>query len=219
MKINTDGVLLGAMARAERPTRILDIGTGTGVIALMLAQRFTPAHIDAIEIDVSAAHTARRNFDASPFAGRVSCHAVSLADFEPEAPYGLVVTNPPFFLHSLKNDDVRKRMARHTDMLFFEHLLEWARRWLNPDGILQLILPAALADHVGRKAVDAYGMSIQTATTIRSFASHPPIRRVLALRGIPGGHACDEHEFAIYERQGVYSTAYRELLKDFFLAF
>ena len=97
MKINTDGVLLGAMATALHPQRILDVGTGTGVISLMLAQRFPAVVIDAIEIDAKAADTARRNFEASPFSGRISCHPVSLGDFEPRAPYDLIVSNPPFF--------------------------------------------------------------------------------------------------------------------------
>ena len=219
MKINTDGVLLGAMAHAGVPKRVLDVGTGTGVIALMLAQRFPMANIHALEIDVLAADTAARNFSGSPYADRLSCHAVALADFEPEAPYDLMVSNPPFFLHSLKNEDIRKRMARHTDMAFFAQLLDRSQRWLNPAGSLQLILPAPLADVVSRKAIDDYGMAVHTVTMIRSYTSHPPIRHVVTLGKVRNAEGCETREFLIYERRGVYSPAYRKLLKDFFLAF
>ncbi len=219
MKINTDGVLLGAMVHAGAPMRILDIGTGTGVIALMLAQRFPLATIDAIEIDEVAAGAARGNFENSPFAERISSYAVALGDFEPEGPYDLMVSNPPYFLHSLTNSDTRRRIARHTDMSFFVQLLERSRRWLSPAGSLQLVLPVTLASLVGWKAVDEHGMFIQREATIRSFPSHPPIRRVLAVGRKPGEGVNEVNDFSIYERSGIYSPAYRKLLKDFFLAF
>ncbi|MGV3763916.1 tRNA1(Val) (adenine(37)-N6)-methyltransferase [Parapedobacter sp.] len=220
MKINTDGVLLAAMVAADFPKRILDVGTGTGVISLMLAQRFPLATIDAIEIDTSPADTARRNFEDSPFASRLTSHAVSLVDFDGRAPYDLIVSNPPFFLRSLQNDDRRKRMARHTDMGFFDELLMRSKRWLAPTGSLQVILPPDLADSIGKKAAEDHGLGTQTAVTIRSFASHPPIRRVVSL-GQPGGGADGGDAFKeliIYERHGTHSAAYRELLQPFFLA-
>lgn len=219
MKINTDGVLLGAMAFAEAPKRILDIGTGTGVIALMLAQRFPLAIVDAIEIDVEAATVAGMNFLNSPFADRLSCQAVALGDFEPTGPYDLVVSNPPYFLHSLKSQDVRKRIARHTDMSFFVQLLERSAQWLTPNGRLQLILPISLADRVERQAEDVYGLVVQGRATVRSFPSHPPIRRVLMMGKAMGSQSVTESDFLIYEGIGIYSSAYRKLLRDFFLAF
>ncbi|HWK59755.1 MAG TPA: methyltransferase [Parapedobacter sp.] len=218
MKINTDGVLLAAMVTGDFPARILDVGTGTGVISLMLAQRFSSAIIDAIEIDTLAADTAGRNFERSPFAKQLTSHAVSLGDFESEGPYDLIVSNPPFFLHSLQNGDWRKRLARHTDMNFFDQLLTRSQRWLSPGGTLQIILPAALADVLGQKA-EEYGLWVQAVTTIRSFVSHPPIRRVLTLGRSAESNSYEAQEFIIYERRGVYGPAYRELLKAFFLAF
>ena len=222
MRINTDGVLLGAMVAAHSPKRILDVGTGTGVISLMLAQRFPAATVDAVEIDVSAADTARRNFEDSPFAARLTSRAVSLVDFEPEGPYDVIVSNPPFFLRSLHNDDRRKRIARHTDMAFFDELLARSKRWLNPKGSLQLILPPDLAGAIGRKAEREFALRVQKTIAIRSFAFQPPIRGIISLR-MPVGNGiareAEEHEFIIYERRNVYSAAYRELLKPFFLAF
>lgn len=219
MRINTDGVLLGAIAAADRPQHILDVGTGTGVISLMLAQRFLSAAIEAIEIDPAASDTARRNFEASPFAGRLTSHAVALGDFEAAAPYDLIVSNPPFFMRSLENDDARKRLARHTDMAFFCQLLERSRRWLDPAGSLQIILPVELADLISQKAADEYGLSTQATMTVRSFADHPPIRRILFLGNPSDSEVPEVRELIIYERRGIYSAAYRQLLKTFFLAF
>lgn len=218
MKINTDGVLLAAMVDANFPKRILDVGTGTGVISLMLAQRFPSAMIDAIEIDALAADTAQRNFEGSPFAARLTSHAVPLGNFEPDAPYDLIVSNPPFFLRSLQNDDRRKRMARHTDMDFFDELLTRSKRWLDSSGNLQVILPPALADVIEHKAGEL-GLSVRSTVKIRSFVSHPSIRRIFSLGKPVDADVSEANEFIIYERRGIYSAAYRELLKPFFLAF
>lgn len=219
MKINTDGVLLGAIAAAVHPKRILDVGTGTGVISLMLAQRFPSATVDAIEIDPLAADTARRNFEASPFSDRLASHAVALGDFEPDTSYDLIVSNPPFFLHSLKNDDIRKRIARHTDMAFFSQLLERSKQWLNPAGSLQVILPSMLANVIGQKATDEFGLPVRATTTIRSFGVQPPIRHILSLGKPTHSNLSKADELIIYEHRGIYSPAYRKLLKAFFLAF
>ncbi|MGK6352318.1 tRNA1(Val) (adenine(37)-N6)-methyltransferase [Parapedobacter sp. DT-150] len=219
MKINTDGVLLGAMAAVTAPQRILDIGTGTGVIALMLAQRFPLAAVDAIEIDAIAAHAASKNVEASPFARRVDTHATALADFTPRQSYELMVSNPPYFLDSLKNHDARKRVARHTDRTFFMQLLACSVQWLTPQGSLQVILPVSLADTVRLLAENQYGMTVQGAVDIRSFGTTPVIRRMLAIGKAPLASPWDDQELVIYEEKGVYSQAYRKLLSDFFLAF
>ncbi|SKB58214.1 tRNA1Val (adenine37-N6)-methyltransferase [Parapedobacter luteus] len=217
MKINTDGVLLGAMATSPSPGRVLDIGTGTGVIALMLAQRFPEAVVDAIEIDALAASVARKNFESSIFAARTTAYAVALEDFEPTQPYDLMVSNPPYFLYSLKNPDLRKQLARHTDMAFFSDLLDRSARWLSPGGSLQLILPVPLAEQVKQKAVKEFQLVLQGERNIHSFESAPAIRRVLAVGKAPYEAMWDQPDFVIYENKGVYSRAYHRLLEDFFL--
>ncbi|SEK73085.1 tRNA1(Val) (adenine(37)-N6)-methyltransferase [Parapedobacter koreensis] len=219
MKINTDGVLLGAMATVPNPMRVLDIGTGTGVIALMLAQRFPSATIDAIEIDPIAADAARKNFIASSYAARTTAYAVALEDFEPTGSYDLIVSNPPFFLHSLKNTDARKQLARHTDMTFFTALLMRSARWLSHEGSLQLILPTLLAGQVRAKVSTECQLIMQGEKYIRSFGSAPVIRHLLAIGKMPHAGIWDKQDFIIYEDKGVYSGAYRKLLEDFFLAF
>ncbi len=120
MKINTDGVLLAALAESISPKEILDIGTGTGVMALMLAQRFPEANIEAVEIDEFASATAHKNFLNSPFSERLAVKNVSIEQFQSQHSYDLIISNPPFFVGDLKNVNEKKGMARHTDADFFE---------------------------------------------------------------------------------------------------
>lgn len=140
MKVGTDGVLLGAWAGTESCNRILDIGTGTGLIALMLAQR-SKAVIDAIDIDADACLQAQENAESSPFAGRINVRHCALADFAQAATnlYDLIVSNPPYFVDSLKCPDRQRNTARHTDTLTLEDLLQDSRKLLAPQGRIALI--------------------------------------------------------------------------------
>src|SRR6185437_14687455 len=147
MKINTDGVLLGAFAGADDPVKILDIGTGTGVIALMLAQKFIDAKIDAVEIDENAAQTAAVNFKNSPFADRMTLYPSSFARFFDQFPkrkYDLIVSNPPFYINSLKSPGAKKTLAKHSDNDFFARLIKDVSSHLSPAGYCWLILPVML---------------------------------------------------------------------------
>ena len=125
MKVGTDGVLLGRFAPMVQCScaRVLDVGTGCGLIALMIAQQALKAQIDAIEIDKAAAEQARENFQASPWPDRLQAFAVRLQDWQPEKKYDLIVSNPPYFQNSLKNPDKGREIARHTDTLSYEELL------------------------------------------------------------------------------------------------
>ncbi|MGN1232838.1 MAG: tRNA1(Val) (adenine(37)-N6)-methyltransferase, partial [Candidatus Cryptobacteroides sp.] len=152
MKVNTDGVLLGASAPLQPSDRqILDIGTGTGTIALMLAQRLgreagvlpSGTMITGIDIDVDAAAEAGENFLASPWNGNLKALHTPLSDYEPESRFDLIVSNPPYYDDSLTNPDARKATARHTgDGLSFRDILEFAEPRLNAGGRLCIILPA-----------------------------------------------------------------------------
>ena len=124
MKINTDGVLLGAMVQHENAKRILDVGTGTGVIALMLAQRFPDAQVCAVEIDEQASATARQNFKNSIFSERLTNNNISIEQFNNPEKFDLIVTNPPFFVNDYKNAEPKKEMARHASNTFFEDLIK-----------------------------------------------------------------------------------------------
>jgi tRNA1Val (adenine37-N6)-methyltransferase len=157
MKINTDGVLLGALANADRqPHTLLDIGTGTGVIALMLAQRFPDTQIDAVEIDEAAAITAGYNFSNSVFADRLNIYPTGFESFFgqiPDKKYDLIVSNPPFYINSLESPGVKKSLAKHTNAHFFEALINGITNHLTDSGLCWLILPVTTAQMVKNIAV------------------------------------------------------------------
>ncbi len=142
MKVGTDGVLLGAWADCDNAKRILDIGTGTGLIALMMAQR-SQAQIDAIEIDEHASEQAIENVNRSPWASRVNVINKSLQDYSKveNKAYDLIVSNPPYFQNSMFAPDKKRTDARHNSNLELEDLLKGAKKLLSNDGKLSIILP------------------------------------------------------------------------------
>lgn len=219
MKINTDGVLLGALVQAENPSSILDIGTGTGVVALMLAQRFPDAQVGAIEIDNKAALTAQNNFNTSQFTKRLKCYQQSFQDFSKQYPnkkYDLIVSNPPFFTNSLKNSDDQKQLARHASNDLFKELISFARQHLTPKGFCYLILPLEAARQIIEPAFK-YGMKLQSVISIKSSASKAAHRQIITV-GF-GNIEKYEEEFIIYQSEKVYSDQYQNVLKDFLTIF
>ena len=219
MKINTDGVLLGAITEADNPKTILDIGTGTGVIALMLAQRFANAKIDAVEIDPIAAKTAGRNFEASPFADRLT---VCAADFEsylsgsPEKKYELIVSNPPFYIDSLKSPGAKKTLAKHTDIDFFENLVKTVSNHLTPPGRCWLILPVSIAEIVVELAT-RHSLHLQKRINVQSYL-HSEAHRSIICFGFDKV-SVQISKLTIYQDVNVYADEYRQLLQPYFLAF
>lgn len=216
MKINTDGVLLGALVDVIQASHILDIGTGTGVIAMMLAQRNVRSLVDAVEIDEEAFLRARLNFESSPFADRLTIYKGSFEELNPERKYDLMVSNPPFHTNSLHNPDERKRLARHTDIGFFEKLLSYGQCCLTGTGSLVLILPYELSLEVIDRAT-SYGLYLNRRINVYSFLHGECVRSIITL----GRDKCavEEHDFVIYKEKGIYSEPYRDVLKPFFLAF
>lgn len=219
MKVNTDGVILGAYAYVNTPTTILDIGTGTGVIALMLAQRFTEAQIDAVEIEPLSAQTALENFQDSPFKDRVRGYISSFEDFfeaHPKKTYDLIVSNPPFFIDALESRTSNKKVARHTNEQFFERLLQNTIRHLTEQGALWLVLPLATAKLVEQIAKKCQ-LVVQHRVWICSFAESQPHRVLIAL-GLEH-QASQADTLTIYQAQKQYTTQYARLLKDFLTIF
>lgn len=219
MKINTDGVLLGALAVADEPASILDIGTGTGVIALMLAQRYAMAKVDAVEIDTEAAKTAERNFKASVFANRLTLYADGFESYfeqYSENKYDLIVSNPPFYIDSLKSPGAKKTLAKHTDVDFFERLVGSAARHLSPDGGFWLIVPATMTDLLINLAANKF-LFLQRTIGIQSYLHSEPHRVILSFGGEKS--STETSSFVIYADEGVYSAGYKELLKPYFINF
>lgn len=219
MKINTDGVLLGAFAQADAMRAVLDIGTGTGVIALMLAQRFAHVQIDAVEIDHSAAQTAECNLQNSPFGQRLKVYPLGFSEYQqtyPERKYDLIVSNPPFYINSLEADNQKTNLAKHAGRTFFEDLINTIARQLTPHGSCWLILPLPTATLVKQLAA-AYHLHLQKTISIRSFAHSAPHRQIIVL-SLAETKIPDE-DFIIYKEPKVYSEAYKNRLRDFFTIF
>ncbi|MDR1717631.1 MAG: methyltransferase [Prevotella sp.] len=142
MKVGTDGVLLGAWINITEAEKALDIGTGTGLIALMLAQRKDSLRIDAIDIDHNAIEQTKENIKHSPFSGQIQAFESSLQHFrESGQQYDLIVSNPPFFIQSLKSPHKERTLARHTDSLSLEELLGISSVLLTSKGKLSIIYP------------------------------------------------------------------------------
>ena len=146
MKVGTDGVLLGAWTNVNHSHRLLDIGTGTGLIALMLAQRCPQAFITAIDIDAEAVEQARENTLSSPWKDRVEVLLQDICTFPANQQFDTIVSNPPYFIDSLKCPDNQRNTARHTDTLDAARLLESVARLLTDDGRFSIILPAEQTD-------------------------------------------------------------------------
>ncbi|MBS1525752.1 MAG: methyltransferase [Bacteroidetes bacterium] len=219
MKINTDGVLLGALAHADHPKAIVDVGTGTGVIALMLAQRFADATIDAVEIDGQAAQTAAVNFAGSPFAERLTAYPLAFDEFFEQyhdKKFDLIVSNPPFYINSLSSPKKERQIAKHADKGFFEALIKNVSEHLNQDGIFCTILPPDTAELVHKLAREK-GLSVIKQTNVLSYKGMEPHREVLFLSSMRTN--AGNQEFVIYNEPQVYSKEYRETLKDFFTIF
>lgn len=144
MKIGTDSVLLGAWTPLNtNPFSVLDIGAGTGVLSLMLAQRSHAQVIDALEIDEQAYEQCVDNFETSPWADRLFCYHADLAEFaeEIEDKYDLIISNPPFYSEDYKTDNTQRDLARFTDALPFDHLVESVSQLLSEDGVFTVIIP------------------------------------------------------------------------------
>ena len=218
MKIGTDGVLLGTWAPVEQnPFSVLDIGTGTGIIALMLAQRSTAQQIDALEIDENAYEQATDNFENSPWNDRLFCFHAGLDEFmeEPEDEYDLIVSNPPFYAEDYKTNNEQRDLARFQDALPFEDLIEAADLLLSENGILAVIIPFKEEERFMAiaKEFELYPIKI---TRVKGTPTTEIKRSLLAFKRyeLP---ALDSDELIIETARHQYTPEYIELTKEFYL--
>ena len=221
MKINTDGVLLGAMANVNEATKILDIGTGTGVIALMLAQRNRNASIDAIDIDLNAFERAKSNFENSIFHANLKAFHFGFKEYfdvHPLLKYDLIISNPPFFLNALPSPNQTKNLARHTDLNFFKDLIQYASNHLQPNGLLEMVLPLDISLTIQNFA-GSYQLYLIKCVEIKSFETKSPFRQILSFSKNKNLGTVVRETFCIYETEGIHSLAYKTLLKNFFKIF
>ena len=213
MKVGTDGVLLGAWAQGG--CRILDIGSGTGLISLMMAQRFPEAEVVGIDMDVDACGQARENVMASPFRDRVEIVCCRLQDFGAIGVFDAIVSNPPFFVDSLKNPDSKRMMARHTDSLPFRDLFAGVKRLLSDDGIFSAIVPVEVVEQFVAESC-ILGFYLIRKCGVRTVERKQPKRFMLSF----AKHRIspyEEHVETMMDSQGNRSEWYRKITEEFYL--
>lgn len=217
MKVCTDACILGASARVEKAARVLDIGTGTGLLAMMVAQR-SSARVDTVEIDEKAYRQALQNAETSPFADRIRVYRQRIQDFPALAPdrYDVIVTNPPFFHNHLLSPSQQRNTALHTATLSFEELLHAVALLLHPEGTCFVLLPVYESRQL-EAAATPFGLYTTHRLMIRHSDRHPFFRVILTLGW--ASQTITEEELTIYQAEQVYSDAFRDLLKDYYLIF
>ena len=208
MKVGTDGVLLGAWARGG--ARLLDVGTGTGIIALMLAQRYPDAHVVGIDIDEGAVRQATANVLTSPFSSRIRLEQARVQDMDASYAgcFDAVVSNPPFFIDSLQAPDRQRNVARHTETLTYADLMKAAHRLLNDDGELSVIVPFDYRRRMDDEAI-FQGFFPSRVCAVKTTPTKPVRRYLLAYKKQPC--PCEQTELVIGDEQ------YLSLTGDFYL--
>lgn len=220
MKVGTDGVLLGAWANVSAGDRILDVGTGSGVIALMIAQRTNLlAEIDAIEIDTKSYQQAVNNFNNSKYHSKTKAFNVSFQDFckNTSLRYDKIISNPPFFVNSLQAKNKARSLARHTEMLPFLDLILGAKKILTPTGTLSVILPTT-EGAIFCDIAHQQGFFLSRKTAVFPNPEKPAKRFLLEFSILK----CEPILSELTIENGIrhsYTEAYVELTKDFYLKF
>jgi len=217
MKVGTDGVLIGAWANHNNPQNILDIGTGSGLIALMMAQRFPQAAIYAIDIHNESVKEAENNFAKSPWVERLSLSIISLQEYatESKTKYDLIVSNPPFFNNSLQPPIETRKQARHTATLTYPEIADSIANILHPEGNFCLILPAKNQAYF-EQCIGKTGLVKTKQLSIIPVSGKTP-NRILSEWGF-GHSSLEESTLLIRNNEGFYSEEYKDLTKEFYLA-
>lgn len=217
MKVGTDGILLGAWSPVSRAKRVLDIGTGSGLVALMLAQRTTDAVvIDAVELDEQAAAQAQENGQATPWAARFHVHHADIRDWcaGQMARYDLIVSNPPFFAQGVQCATPEREQARYTTTLDHAALLDCAASLITEDGFFCVILPVDVSEAFAQKA-QGIGWHLRLRTDVAEYENRPPHRVLMAFSPTPG--ECFTDWLAIRGADQHYSESYTALTQAFYL--
>lgn len=221
MKVSTDACLFGAQTSVENRHRILDIGAGTGLLALMAAQR-SGAMIEAVELDTQAAKQAQNNFSNSLWASRLTIHCANIQQFASagQKQFDLIICNPPFFTSHTGSLDTLRHQARHNNTLSFAELIEVGNALLSPDGYFEVLLPTS--EYPGFMGIaEATGFILSHITHIQPKPDKPIHRGMIRLAKQTNGNSHStthtESLIGIRDDQGVYSQAFRELLAPYYL--
>ena len=217
MKVNTDGVLLGAWTNIDGVDTVLDVGTGTGLIALMIAQRNQNSFITGIDIDQHAAVEAAENAGKSPWPDRISIQHISFQDFTEtkSGKFSLIISNPPFFSNSVKNSNTRLSAARHNHLLPFADIISGTLRMVDEKGRLSIILPVDEADLFIEMAAKN-GLFLRRIASVKPFPDKEPNRSLMEFSFLKG--ETERTVFSVYNETKVdYSQEFMSLARDFYL--
>lgn len=224
MKVGTDGVLLGALAAGpssphpvldtEPSPHVLDIGTGSALCSLMMAQRFPQSLIIGIDVDNDACRQAEENVSQSPFKDRITIKHTSLQDFRNESrQFDSIICNPPFFEESLQCPDIQRNTARHTTSLPYSTLISRCKELLSPDGTLTIIIPTLAVNRIEEECA-LYSLFIVRRLHIKTTENKQPKRTLLYIRHHPAPIVTSTHTLT---EGGERSEWYAEITKDFYL--
>lgn len=218
MKVCTDSCLFGALVSIEDKESVLDIGSGTGLLSLMLAQKSKNLCITAIEIDADAVLDAKENIEVSPFRNQINLVHQSVQDFlkKSEKKYDLIVCNPPFYQNNLKSDKSSKNIAHHADELTFKDLTYSIDQLLTPEGSIWILLPPFEMSTFLKLSFEK-GFYLKRKYLVKHDESKPVFREIVELRRTKTEQV-EISNINIYENHQ-YSPIFVELLKDYYLIF
>lgn len=215
MKVNTDSVLLGAWAKIPKDSIYgVDLGAGTGVLSLMIAQRHPFIQLTGVEIESEAFHEASLNFEESPWANRLEAIHLPLQHYIPNSSLDFIISNPPYFINDLKNNKASKTMARHSDSLPFQEIIDFVDTHLSPKGFFNLILPV-FESTIFREIAQSTSLRLTHIAYVKPH-EHKEINRVMMCFSKSNQQLIEEI-FSVYQSQGIYSLRHQELTKEFYL--
>lgn len=215
MKVGTDAVLLGAWMDVEGATRLLDVGCGCGLIALMAAQRCN-GEIVAIEIDKEASAQARENVASSPWADRIRVIQEDFRTFNDERKFDVIFSNPPYFTNSLKSPDKTRSKARHTDTLDFKTLMRQVKALLNPNGQFSVVVPMDASAELKAEAI-SQKLYLSRETHVHTKPSAPAKRVLLTFTPLMPEKPILPQALYMQHQPGVPDEEYRNMVNDFYL--
>ena len=216
MKVNTDSVLLGAWAQIiEEAKTGLDIGSGTGILSLMLAQKHQSIEVIGLEIELNAFEESNFNFKHSPWHKRLKAVNLPLQKFNSDVEYDCIISNPPYFENDLKNEDINKKTARHTDTLSFQELILFVENSISFNGNFSLILPLTESE-IFRGIIEKSDLYLIRIAFIKPN-ENKNINRVM-MTFSKAKFELKEETFCVYKSQGIYSKRHQELTKEFYLS-
>ncbi len=216
MKVTTDACIQGAWTPVPKEAKqILDIGAGTGLLSLMLAQKTPSAIIDAVELDEKAAMQARKNFVDSPWADHLNVICSDIQGYTAEHKYDLIISNPPFFNHSLKGPEEARNNARHTTTLTYEDLFKSIDANLNTGGLASVLLPRPESD-LWEKLVEKNGWHIHNSLHVKDN-DNAIVKRIVFLLGRHSPDKRQTQQLVIKQSDGSYTEPFKQLLRPYYL--